>query len=408
MSWRMAVVLLTGFSCGIPLGLTGGTLQAWMKSEELDITLSGIFSLVGLPYTLKFLWAPFMDRFVPPFLGRRRGWMMIAQIALTLGIAAMAFVDPKQSLALMGTLAVMVAFFSASQDIAVDAFRTEILKKDELGAGASVYIMGYRIAMLVSSGVALIMADHMSWTMVYLIMAATMLIGIFATAFSPEPEVKVEAPKTLQDAVVNPFIDFFKRNGIMAGLEVLLFIVIYKVDVALAMALSTPFMLDLGFSKTDVGAVLKSFGLVATIVGGLVGGAYMTKIGLKKALWIFGIIQGISGASFMVLARLGHNYTAMVTAVTIENVCSGLGTAAFSAFIMSLCNKKYTATQYALLTSVMAVTRVLVGAPSGYLQKAVGWEMYFLISILIAIPGLLLLLRYDTWMSWAKKEEEAQ
>ncbi len=405
MSWRMAVVLLTGFSCGIPLGLTGGTLQAWMKSEDLDITLIGIFALVGLPYTLKFLWAPIMDRYVPPFLGRRRGWMIIAQIALALGITAMAFVDPKQSLGLMGVIAVIVAFFSASQDIAVDAFRTEILKKEELGAGASVYIMGYRIAMLVSSGVALIMADHMSWTMVYLIMAATMLVGIFATAFSPEPEIKVEAPKTLQDAVVNPFVDFFKRNGVMAGLEVLLFIVIYKIDVALAMALSTPFMLDLGFTKTDVGAVLKSFGLVATIVGGLIGGAFMTKISIKKALWIFGILQGVSGASFMILARLGHNYTAMVTAVTIENVCSGLGTAAFSAFIMSLCNKKYTATQYALLTSVMAVTRVLVGAPSGYLQKAVGWEMYFLISILIAIPGLLLLLRYDTWMAWVKKEE---
>jgi PAT family beta-lactamase induction signal transducer AmpG len=406
LNWRMAVVLLMGFSCGIPLGLTGGTLQAWMATEKLDITLIGIFSLVGLPYTLKFLWSPFMDRFVPPFLGRRRGWMIMAQIALVGGIAAMAFHDPATNLTLMAFLAVLVAFFSASQDIAVDAFRIELMKTEELGAAASVYIMGYRIAMLVSGGLALILADHMSWKQVYLIMAATMAVGIVTTLLTKEPQVKATPPRTIQEAVVFPFVEFFKRNGILAGLEILLFVIIYKLDVALAMALTTPFMLELGFSKTDVGAVLKSFGLVATIVGALVGGSLMTKMGIKKALWIFGIIQGISGASFMFLAHVGHNYAAMVTAVTIENICSGLGTAAFAAFMMSICNKKYTATQYALITSVMALTRTLVGAPSGYLQKAVGWEMYFLVSILIAIPGLLLLLRYDRWMSWTQDEEQ--
>lgn len=407
-SWRMAIILLTGFSCGIPLGLTGGTLQAWMADKSLDITLIGVFSLVGLPYTLKFLWAPIMDRFVPPFLGRRRGWMIIAQVALVCAIIAMAFSDPVQNLKLMAGLAVLVAFFSASQDIAVDAYRTEILKTDELGAGASVYIMGYRIAMLVSGGLALIMADHLSWEMVYLIMAGTMSVGILATIFAPEPEVKEAPPRSIHEAVVFPFIEFFRRNGFLPALEILAFIIVYKLDVALAMAITTPFMLDLGFTKTDVGAVLKTFGLVATIVGTLIGGGLMTKIGIKKALWIFGIVQGISGASFMMLARLGHNYTAMVVAVTVENVCSGLGTAAFSAFIMSLCNKKYTATQYALLTSVMAVTRVLIGAPSGYLQKAVGWETYFLISIVIAIPGLLLLLRYDKWMGWTKNSVSSE
>lgn len=404
-SWRMAVVLLMGFSCGLPLGLTGGTLQAWMASEKLDITVIGVFSLVGLPYTLKFLWSPIMDRFVPPFLGRRRGWVLIAQVALALGVIAMGFNDPAQNLPLMAALGVMVAFFSASQDIAVDAYRIEIMKTEELGAASSVYIMGYRIAMLVSGGVALIMADHMSWRSVYLVMASTMVLGVATTIFAPEPKTDAKPPATIQEAVIAPFVEFFQRNGLLPALEILLFIVIYKLDVAVAMALTTPFMLDMGFSKTDVGAVLKSFGLVATIAGALIGGSFMTKIGIKKALWTFGIIQGVSGAAFMLLARLGHNYTAMVAAVTIENICSGLGTAAFTAFLMSICNKKYTATQFALISSVMALTRTLAGAPAGFLQKAVGWEMYFLVSIVIAIPGLLLLLRYDRWMSWSQKNE---
>lgn len=405
MSWRMAVVLLLGFSCGIPLGLTGGTLQAWMMSEKLDITVIGIFSLVGLPYTLKFIWSPLMDRFVPPFLGRRRGWMMMAQVALVLGILGMAFVDPAANLSLMASMAVLVAFFSASQDIAVDAYRTEIMKKEELGAAASLYIMGYRIAMLVSGGVALILSDHMSWTAVYSIMAGTMLVGVLANFFAPEPEIEGSAPRSLQEAVVQPFVDFFKRLGILPGLEVLIFIIIYKMDVAVAMAITTPFMMDLGFTKTDVGAVMKTFGLAATIIGTLMGGAFMTKLGIKKALWTFGIIQGISGASFMLLAHIGKSYPAMVLAVSVENICSGLATAAFSAFMMSLCNKKYTATQFALISSVMAVTRTIVAAPTGYLQKAVGWETYFLVSILIAIPGLMMLLRYDTWMKWSKETD---
>ena len=403
-SWRMAIVLFHGFSAGIPLALTLGTLQAWMATEKVDLTVIGIFSLVGLPYTLKFVWSPIMDRFVPPFLGRRRGWILLAQLALVATISAMAFCNPVKAPGVLAIIAVLVAFSSASQDIVIDAYRTEILDQKEYGAGAGVYIMGYRIGMLISGALALIIADHLPWRAVYLIMASTMFIGVVATLLAPEPNVEAKPPASLTEAVVHPFVEYFKRRG---AFEMLIFIIIYNLDVVVATALTTPFMLELGFTKTDIGAVTKGFGLVATIVGTLAGGAAMTKFGIKKSLWMFGIFQGVSGFSFYMLAKLGHNYPMMVTAIAVENVCSGLGTAAFAAFIMSLCDKRFTATQYALLTSLMALSRVFVGAPTGYLAKNVGWEMYFIISIFIAVPGLLLLTRYNTWYKVDAKKEEA-
>lgn len=393
-SWRMAVVMLTGFSCGIPLKLTGGTLQGWMKKENVDLTTIGLFALVGLPYTLKFLWSPIMDRFVPPGLGRRRGWMVISQLLILLATCTLAFSSPGRAPGMVAFIALLVAFFSASQDIVVDAYKIEILKPSEYGAGAGLYIMGYRLAMIISGALALIMADHMSWRAVYLIMASTMAIGLITTLLAPEPPVDVLPPKSLREAVVLPFVEFLKRRG---AIEMLIFIVIYKMDTNIATAITTPFMLEIGFSLTDIGVVTNGFGLVATIVGAIMGGAIMSRIGLKKSLWVFGILQGISGFSFMMLARLGHNYPMMVTAIAVENVCAGLGVAALAAFTMGLCDKRFTATQSALLTSLMAVSRVVLSAPAGYMAKGLGWEQYFLVSILIAIPGLLLLLRYDTW-----------
>ena len=393
-SFRMFVVLILGFASGLPLGLTGGTLQAWMKTENIDLGTIGLFSLVGLPYTLKFIWSPLMDHYVPPMLGRRRGWMLLTQIGLVITIIAMGFSSPKLTPQYIAFFAVCVAFFSASQDIAIDAYRTEVLSEEELGAGASVYIMGYRIAMIVSGALALIMSDHMSWQTVYFIMAICMVIGIFASIFGPEPVTNQAIPKTLGEAVYKPFTEFFKRAG---AVEMLIFILIYKIDVAFAMALTTPFMMDLGFTKTDVGAVLKGVGLVATIAGGLMGGALLFKWGIKKSLWVFGILQALSGFSFFMLARVGHSYPMMMTAICVENICSGLATAAFTAFMMNLCDKRFTATQYALLTSFMAITRIMVQTPSGYIVKSLGWEMYFIVSILISIPGLILLTRYDKW-----------
>lgn len=395
-SYRMFIVLVLGFAAGLPLGLTGGTLQAWMKTDNIDIGTIGLFSLVGLPYTLKFIWSPLMDRYIPPMFGRRRGWIFLTQIGLIISIIILGLSNPAANLHNMAIFALFVAFFSASQDIAIDAYRTEVLPEDQLGAGASVYIMGYRIAMIVSGGLALILADHFSWSQVYLMMAASMIVGLLASIFGPEPIVHEAPPKTLGEAVLKPFVEFFKRAG---AIEMLIFILIYKLDVAFAMAFTTPFMMDLGFTKTEIGAVLKGAGLVATIVGTLIGGALMLKWSLKKSLWVFGIVQAVSGFTFYLLAHVGHNYPLMWSAIIIENVCSGLGTSAFSAFMMSICDKRYTATQYALITSFMALTRILVQAPSGFIQLKVGWEMYFIISILISIPGLLLLTRFDKWQS---------
>lgn len=399
-SFKMFIVMILGFASGLPLGLTGGTLQAWMKTENIDLGTIGLFSLVGLPYTLKFLWSPLMDRYVPPLFGRRRGWMLLTQIGLIITIISLGFSDPKLTPQYVAFFAVCVAFFSASQDIAIDAYRTEVLSEEQLGAGASVYIMGYRLAMIVSGALALILSDHMSWSTVYFIMAMCMGVGILASVFGPEPVTTEDAPKTLAEAVYKPFLEFFKRAG---AVEMLIFILIYKMDVAFAMALTTPFMMDLGFSKTDIGAVTKGVGLVATIVGTLMGGALLSKWGIKKSLWVFGILQALSGFTFFVLAKVGHNYPIMTAAICIENICSGLATAAFAAFMMNLCDKRFTATQYALLTSFMAITRILVQTPSGFIAKSLGWEMYFIVSILISIPGLLMLMRFDKWQSFQLK-----
>jgi PAT family beta-lactamase induction signal transducer AmpG len=391
---RIAAVLLLGFASGVPLALTGATLQAWMASEKVDLTVIGLFSLVAWPYTVKFLWSPLMDRFAPPFLGRRRGWIAICQILLISSIVLMAFSDPAGSPMMTALIAVFVAFFSASQDVVADAYRTDVLEKNQIAPGASVYILGYRVAMLVSGGVALILADHLSWRMVYLVMAGVMGLGLIATLFAPEPRVPALAPKSMTDAVVLPFKNFFKRNG---AFEVLGFIVLYKLDSVIAFAMMTPFMLELGFSKTDIGAVTKGFGLIATLAGTLAGGAATVRLGLRRALWIFGIAQGVSGGCFMILARLGHNYPMMVTSIAAENFFTGMGTAVFSAFLMSVCDKRYTATQYALLSSLLAITRVVGGAPTGWMAKNLGWEVFYLVSILAMVPGLLLLTRFKRW-----------
>jgi len=395
-SYRMFIVMLLGFASGLPLGLTAGTLQAWMKTENIDLGTIGLFSLVGLPYSLKFLWSPLMDRYIPPIFGRRRGWMILTQIGLIITIIALGFSDPKLSPQYVAFFAICVAFFSASQDISIDAYRIEMLEEHELGAGASVNVLGYRLAMMVSSALALILSDHMPWSTVYLIMAGCMSVGLLASFFGPEPKIDQAPPKTLAEAIYKPFTEFFSRAG---AVEMLIFILIYKLDVAFAMALTTPFMMDLGFSKTDVGTVLKGIGMFATIGGTLIGGALLSRWGIKKSLWIFGIIQAASGFSFYMLARLGHNYPMMMTAVCVENLCSGLATSAFIAFMMNICDKRFTATQYALLTSFMAITRTFVQTPSGFIAKSLGWEMYFIISILISIPGLLLLTRFDKWQN---------
>jgi PAT family beta-lactamase induction signal transducer AmpG len=388
-SRRMLVSFLMGFSSGLPLLLTITVLQAWMKEEGVDLTVIGFMSLVGLPYTVKFLWAPVMDRFTLPFLGRRRGWLLTAQAAMICSTILLGISDPKNPW-MIAVAAFLVTFFSASQDIVVDAYRREDLADNELGLGSSLYVNGYRVGMLLASGGGLIMADHISFSAVYLIMAACMLAGVVTTLLTPEPIILIETPRSLKEAVFNPLTEYFSRQGAWL---ILAFILLYKIGDTMASAMTTPFYLDVGFSKTEIGTVVKLFGFWATIIGSLLGGVIMLGLGIYRSLWIFGFFQAISTAGFALLANIGYSVPALAGVIAFENLSGGMGTAAYVAFMGSITNRKFTATQYALLSSLMGIPRVLASAPTGYLAKNLGWTNFFIICTLIAIPGMLLLLK---------------
>jgi PAT family beta-lactamase induction signal transducer AmpG len=389
-SRRIAAVLLLGFASGLPLALTAGTLQAWLAVESIDIKTIGLFTLVGQPYTYKFLWAPLMDRYTPPFLGRRRGWLILTQLALLGAIAFMGTVSPRESPWLLATVAFGVAFLSASQDIVFDAYRADVLREAERGPGAAISVLGYRVAMLVSGGGALVLADQfLGWNAMYFLMATLMGVGIAATWFAPEPEDPAHAPKSLARAISEPLKEFFTRQGAWL---LLLLIVLYKLGDAFAGSLTTAFLIQgVGFTATDVGAINKALGLAATIVGALLGGAWMVQLGMYRALLGFGILQAVTNLGFMLLAVVGKDYPLMVTAVALENLCGGMGTAAFVALLMSLCDRRFSATQYALLSALSAVGRVYVGPASGLLVSAVGWAPFFFLTFVIALPGIALL-----------------
>ena len=398
---RMALILVLGFASGLPLGLTGGTLQAWMKTEKVDLSTIGLFSLVGLPYALKFLWAPLLDRYAPPLFGRRRGWIILFQGLVAATLVALSSLSPSRAPFAVALVSVLVAFASASQDVVVDAYRIELLEPAEYGAGASVNVLGYRVAMLVSGGLALILSDHLSWSSVYRVMAAAMGIGILAALLGPSVPA-APAAKDLRGAVIEPLRDYFARRG---ALEMLAFIVLYKFGDNLAAGMTMPFYLEIGFTKTEVGALVKTVGMAATIVGGLVGGGLLVRLGLKHALWFFGFLQAISTAGFWLLARTGPIRSVLASVIGFENLTAGMGMSAYAALLMSLCNKRFTATQYALLTSLMAVMVKLSGATSGVLAKALGWQDYFLVCVVSALPGMLLLLRYDAWTTEIAEKE---
>jgi len=385
-SRRIGVMVFAGFSSGLPLALTGGTLQAWMTVAGVDLRTIGVFALVGLPYTFKFLWSPLMDRFVPPWMGRRRGWMFLTQAALLLLIAAMAFGNPATAPWALGAAALLVAFASASQDIVIDAYRTDVLHEPERGLGAAVFVTGYRIAMLVSGAIALIFSEQIGWRNTYLLMAALMTVGIATTVFGPEPEIRVTPPGSLQEALVGPLKDFFSRRA--AG-ALLLLIVLYKLGDAYAGTLTTAFLIrGVGFSPTEVGTINKGLGLVSLIFGAMFGGTLMVRLGLYRSLMVFGILQAVSNLSFMVLSWTGKSYAMLVFTVAFENVCGGMGTAAFVALLMAMCDRRYTATQYALLSSLAALGRIFVAPTSGYVVESVGWAVFFLFTAVTALPGI--------------------
>ena len=401
---RMLICVFIGFSAGLPLYLLINLLPAWLRSEGVDLKAIGLFALIQLPYTWKFLWSPLMDRFGLPVLGRRRGWMLATQILLLVSIPAFGLLHPKLDLWAIAYLSAAVAFFSASQDIVLDAFRREILPDAELGLGNAVYVNAYRISSLVPGSLALILSDLLPWSSVFVITALFMLPGIAMTLLAAEPEIAQGTPATLRAAVVEPFREFIARSGWRNALFVLLFIFLYKLGDSMATALATPFYLDMGFSRTDIGIIAKNAGLWASVVGGMLGGLWMVKIGINRGLWLFGAVQLFSILGFALLAWV-HQPDRLLLAFVIafEALGVGLGTAAFVAFIARATDPRYTATQFALFTSLAAVPRTVVNASTGWIVAETGWLNFFLLCTLLALPGMALLLRVAPWHDSARQ-----
>ncbi len=393
LSPRVYPLLLLGLASGLPLALTGGTLQAWATVEEVPLTEIGFLTLVGAAYTFKFLWAPLIDRYMPPFLGRRRGWMALSQILLGLAICGMGLLDPSRSLFWLAALATLVAFLSATQDIAFDAYSADVLRHDERAAGAAIRTLGYRVGMIVSGGLAIwLAAVWTGWGTMYILMGMLMFGAAVLTWLAPEPEVTGanEAPRTLYDAFTVPFQEFFSRKG---ALSILALIVLYKLGDAFAGALSTTFLIrGAGFSPEVVGTVNKILAVIATIVGALIGGGIMGKLGLYRSLMLFGLLQALSNLMYTMIALHPQHLPLMALGVGFENLCGGLGTAAFVALLMALCHVQFTASQFALLSALSAVGRVFVAGPlTPPIVEAYGWPLFFVFTFFIALPGLLVL-----------------
>lgn len=391
-SKHMLIIFLLGFSSGLPLLLTGGTLKTWLAREQVDISTIGYFSWVGMAYSLKFLWSPLLDRFTLFKVGRRRSWMLVTQVLLMVSIYFLGTLNPSHSLSLMAFIAVLIAFFSATQDIAIDAYRREILSNEELGIGSSLGIYGYRISLLLSGGAGIGLVGSsiwpITWGQLYYIMAACMIVGVITTLFAPEPQVDSPPPKTLKEAIIEPFAEFLKRPG---AWFILLFVFMFKLGDALSGAMLNPFYVEVGFSNTDIGLIAKTFGLMSSLVGLFFGGLVIYYMGIYRSLWFFGILQGLSTAAFALLTHTGPQAWALATVVVFEDISSGMGSAAFVAFLGALSNKKYTATQYAILSSIATLGRNFFSGFTGDMVKSLGWDSFFYVCALIAIPGLLML-----------------
>ena len=397
---KLLIILFLGFLSGLPLLLSFGTLSAWLREAGVDRSTIGLFALVGLPYALKPIWAPLIDGLKLPFvtalLGRRRGWLIVSQVMLLFAIVNLAFSDPLNAPISMAVFAVLVAFFSASQDIVIDAYRIEILEEEQQGMGAAMVTYGYRAGMLMAGAGTLYLADYWSWTHAYLVMGLIIITGSLLVLFSPEPD-EMESPTIhklglggwIYQFVVRPFLDFSSRPG---WVLILLFIVTFKLGDAFLSVMTNPFYIDLGFSKSEIAEVTKLFGVLALGVGLFVGGIMIQKFGLLASLIITGVLQAVSNLAFAYQAASGNDLEVLVFTIAIENVTGGMGTAAFVAYLSSLTNTAFTATQYALLSAFMSLGRNLLSSPSGYVVDAVGWIEFFIISVVIAIPGLLLLL----------------
>jgi PAT family beta-lactamase induction signal transducer AmpG len=393
----MLICIFIGFSSGLPLYVLIQLVPGWLRSNDVDLATIGLFSLVSLPYTWKFLWSPLMDRFSPPFLGRRRGWALITQIGLLGGISVLGQFDPTTSLQGIAVLIFLVSLFSASQDIVIDAYRRELLADDELGTGNSIFINAYRLASLVPASLAFILADHLPWPVVFQIVAAFMIVGIITTFAVREVSDDELAPRTLREAVVDPFREFFARDGIRMGLAVLAFMFLYKLGDNMATALATPFYIDMGYSLTEIGSVAKVAALWASIAGGALGGIIMLKVTINRALWLFGFVQMITILGYVWLSTIDHSLTGLFVVVSGEYFGVGLGAIALTAYIARETSKAFTATQLALFTSFIAVPRTFANASTGFLIEWVGYTSFFVLCTVVAIPGMLMLLVVAPW-----------
>lgn len=402
---RMLICVFTGFTSGLPLYFLINLIPAWLRSEHIDLKTIGLFSMIGLPFTWKFLWSPLLDIVRIPWLGRRRGWMFITQIALLFTLLGYINLNPQTDMGVIIIASCLVAFFSASQDIVLDAFRREILPDEELGLGNAVHVNAYRIASLVPGSLSLILADIYPWSTVFFITALFMLPGLFMTLFlAQEPKQPNITPKTFEEILIKPFSEFFTRKGMKGALLVLTFIFLYKLGDSMATALATPFYLDMGFSKENIGLIAKNAGLWPSIISGILGGIWMIKLGINRALWLFGIVQVVSILGFVWLANEGpfqviglNQRIALAGVIGFEAVGVGLGTAAFVAYMARETNPAFTATQLALFTSLAAVPRTFMNAGAGYLIELMGYVNFFWLCFFLAFPGMLLLFKVAPW-----------
>ena len=393
---KMLICIFTGFTSGLPLFILISLLPAWLMDSGLELKAIALFSFIQLPYVLKFLWAPLFDGFSFS-MGRRRGWLIIFQVLLLASISMAGLLDPKSQIMTVAIISTAIAFFSASQDAVIDAYRRELLLDNELGLGTAIHVNAYRIAGLIPGSLALILADVFAWELVFFITGLFMIPGIVLTILIKEPLLKVMPPKTIKEAVIEPFMEFINRKGIKEAILILLFIFLYKIGDSMATALATPFYMDLGFSMTEIGVIAKTVGFWASIIGGILGGILMIKIGINRALWIFGFMQMFATLSFAWLAISGYSPLILGITVGLEFFAAGLGTTAFIAYIAKTTNPKFTATQFALFTGLSAVPRTITNASTGYLVEFFGWHNFFIFCSFIAIPGMILLIKIAPW-----------
>ncbi len=394
---RMLICIFTGFSSGLPLFVLYQLVPGWLRDEGVSLAEIGLFSLIGIPYVWKFLWSPLMDRYSLGIIGRRRSWMLATQILLLGAIAAFGFINPVMNIWSVAYLAAAVAFFSASQDIVLDAYRRELLPDNELGLGNSIHVQAYRLSGLVPGSLGFILADHISWQSVFIIISAFMLIGVLLTLVIKELDSEHSAPRTLQEAVMLPFKDFIESKGLKSAGYTLLFLVLYKLGDNMATALQTPFFIDMGFSKTEIGVIAKTSSLIAMTVGIIVGGLVMVKLSINRALWLFGFVQIVSILGFASLAEIGHNNYALAIAMGFEYLGVGLGTAAFTAFIAKTTNPAFAATQIALFTALAVIPRTFANATTGVIVEQIGWTNFYFLCTALAVPGMLMLLKVAPW-----------